>query len=321
MTREWTPSPIFPVDEETLQSARIKAGIRRAKEEGKTIGGTWTFCFMDEVEAHPDKVCLSGPNRTKVVSREDVMDLASRGYSMAAAARELGVSRDTFRRAIERNGLKETYRQVMTDSMSNMVAAVESGLSEGKSFQDIAGEFGVPTSELRSWYRKGVKLLHPVGDEGFGDVSEDSEDHDSQKDDEVRSYREGLIRILSKTNPGKEYFIVRRPMLVMEGARLLASTVNDGADPDERIWSEKASRFVLPPLDLYMVEGTVRFGRGYIPVVRADIVPGSDTNSYQRGDDIYGEAGRLVLSLEGNASVTMPILTDYPIELRRKMIV
>ena len=154
MTREWTPSPIFPVDEETLQSARIKAGIRRAKEEGKTIGGTWTFCLMDEVEAHPDKVCLSGPNRTKVVSREDVMDLASRGYSMSAAARELGVSRDTFRRAIERNGLKETYRQLMTDSMSNMVTAVESGLSEGKSFQDIAEEFGVPTSELRSWYRK-----------------------------------------------------------------------------------------------------------------------------------------------------------------------
>ena len=110
-------------------------------------------------------------------------------------------------------------------------------------------------------------------------------------------------------------------MLVMEGAKLLASTVNDGAEPDERIWSEKASRFVLPPLDLYIVEGTVRFGRGYIPVDRADIVPGSNTNTYQRGDDIYGEAGRLVLSLEGNASVTMPILTDYPIELRRKMIV
>ena len=183
----------------------------------------------------------------------------------------------------------------------------------------IAGEFGVPTSELRSWYRKGVKLLHPVGDEGFGDVSED--DRDSRKDEEVRGYREGLIRILSKTNPQTECFIVRRPMLVMEGARLLASTVNDGAEPDERIWSEKASRFVLPPLDLYMVEGTVRFGRGYIPVDRADIVPGSNTNTYQRGDDIYGEAGRLVLFLEGNASVTMPILTDYPIELRRKMIV
>ena len=307
-------------DDNAIHSARVRAGIRIAKAHRKLIGSPWSFCLLEEAQEYPEKVETEDPShRTVVATREEILDLAAKGYNMTMAAEAMGVAKDTFRRCLERNCIKDLYNQAADEASANMVKTIEARLSQGMSFSDVAKEFGVPTSELRYYYRRGVQVLHPVSKEGFGDAGQGPD----ETGDAGSVHKDGFSKIVSKTNQARMGYISNRPMLVMEGARLLVSTIIDGEGPDSRLWGgdDGDKSVVVPPLDLYYRDGVVCFGRGSVRVIGADISAGSKTNTYQRGDDVYGEAGMLTLFLEGNSTVTVPILTDLPIELRRKMIV
>ena len=94
------------------RSSTTKAGMETAKLKGIHCGRYLAFCFSDDVVINRGRIMTDGPNRTVIQSVDTIMDFARQGMTMSSAARTIGVSPTTLRRAMRAKGLEAEYERI-----------------------------------------------------------------------------------------------------------------------------------------------------------------------------------------------------------------
>lgn len=101
------------------RSANTQKGMMTRKLQGIHMGRKLAFCFVEDLDEvfdpstpsirYRDVVQTEGEYRTVVVSKDTILGFARQGYSLSKAAKTLGVSHMTLRRAVASHGMAEEY--------------------------------------------------------------------------------------------------------------------------------------------------------------------------------------------------------------------
>lgn len=182
---------------------------------------------------------------------------------------------------------------------------------DGKSMIQASAEMGISDTTLRKALeavgrKEEFKALH------LGTLSGPKTAGPAKPADDA-SVPEGTVELLSP----------QWPLLTMEGAKQVSAIVNGETEPIEGLWNREEGGLALCVSALEMHHGNdgITVGMMGIRVVGSDIGPGSVSRHYRRKDDVYGEAGILAVFLEDGSRVCVPVMTDRPIEFRRRLIV
>lgn len=95
-------------EERKKLSLNTKQGLESARLKGKHCGRMLAFCFTHRVKENEKLIVVEGKKPTVIMSIEDVMSLASQGYSIPYIAKNyVHVAPNTLRKALREEGRLE----------------------------------------------------------------------------------------------------------------------------------------------------------------------------------------------------------------------
>lgn len=102
----------FGAEERRVLGIKTSQGMRTRQLQGIHIGRPLAMVFTHRVEENRACIKTDGKQQTKIVSLKAVMELASEGYSLAKAAKVLGVSKIALAANLVSEGEKEEFLEI-----------------------------------------------------------------------------------------------------------------------------------------------------------------------------------------------------------------
>lgn len=87
-----------------------KKGMETAKINGIHCGRPLSFCFVHRVKENEKRIQREGDHKTVILSIDTLMEYADQGLSISKTAQFIGVSHETLRKELKKEGLFDKFK-------------------------------------------------------------------------------------------------------------------------------------------------------------------------------------------------------------------